>query len=149
MVHRITPYALRKTRRKARGIRRYFGRNSLHDNAMTFLALNVLTILSAMNEYVVQAPTSLGVESRALFRRKALEALDEAIAAGSGVPLVIDCSGTRAVDSAGLGVLVLIQRRAAEVRLPVRLRGPSEELRFLLVMTRLDDRFIFEGPASL
>lgn len=116
---------------------------------MTFLALNVLTILGAMNEYVVQAPTSLGIESRALFRRKALEALDKAIAAGSGVPLVIDCSGTRAVDSAGLGVLVLIQRRAAEVRLPVRLRGPSEELRFLLVMTRLDDRFIFEGPASL
>lgn len=102
-----------------------------------------------MNEYVVQAPTSLGLETRALFRRKALEALERLLAAGDAAPLVIDCSGTRAVDSAGLGVLVLIQRRAAEARLPVRLRCPSEELRFLLVMTRLDDRFILEGPASV
>jgi len=116
---------------------------------MKFLALNVLLISGVMNEYIVQAPTSLGIETRALFRRKALEALDQLLAAGGDVPFVIDCSGTRAVDSAGLGVLVLIQRRAAEVRLPVRLRGPSEELRFLLVMTRLDDRFILEGPASL
>ena len=116
---------------------------------MTFLALDVLLFSGAMNEYVVQAPTSLGVETRALFRRKALEVLDRLHAAGDDAPLVIDCSGTRAVDSAGLGVLVLIQRRAAEVRLPVRLRGPSEELRFLLVMTRLDDRFIFEGPSLL
>jgi anti-anti-sigma factor len=116
---------------------------------MTFLALNVLLISGAMNEYVVQAPTSLGIETRALFRREALEALDQLLAAGGEMPLVIDCSGTRAVDSAGLGVLVFIQRRAAEARLPVRLRGPSEELRFLLVMTRLDDRFILESPASL
>jgi hypothetical protein len=30
----------------------------------------------------------------------------------------------------------------------VHLRGASEELRFLLVMTRLDDRFVFEGPGA-
>lgn len=100
-----------------------------------------------MKEYVVHAPTSLGTGTRALFRRKALETIEQLLAAGDEAPLVIDLSRTRAVDSAGLGVLVLIQRRAAEVRRPVRLRGPSEELRFLLVMTRLDDRFICEGPA--
>jgi anti-anti-sigma factor len=119
----------------------------LHGNVMTFLAPNVLSISSEMKEYVVHAPTSLGTGTRALFRRKALETIEQLLAAGDEAPLVIDLSRTRAVDSAGLGVLVLIQRRAAEVRRPVRLRGPSEELRFLLVMTRLDDRFICEGPA--
>ena len=41
-----------------------------------------------------------------------------------------------------------VMRRAAEVRRPVHLRGASEELRFLLVMTRLDDRFVFEGSGA-
>lgn len=102
-----------------------------------------------MGEYVVQAPTALGIETRALFRRQALETLERLVAAGEDAPLIIDVSGTRAVDSAGLGVLVLIQRRAAEARRSVRLRGAPEELRYLLVMTRLDDRFVFEGPAGL
>jgi anti-anti-sigma factor len=102
-----------------------------------------------MLETTLLAPTSLGIETRATFRRQAQEAL-ERLAAVEGVrELVIDLSGTRSVDSAGLGVLVLIQRRAAEVRKTVRLRGASEELRFLLVMTRLDDRFIIEGPALM
>lgn len=100
-----------------------------------------------MFETMVRAPTSLGIETRASFRRQAQEALERLSAATDGArELVIDFSGTRSVDSAGLGVLVLIQRRAAEARQTVRLRGASEELRFLLVMTRLDDRFVFEGP---
>jgi len=98
-----------------------------------------------MNDTVVQAPASLGIETRATFRRQAQEALERLCAAGRTSELVIDLSGTRSVDSAGLGVLVLIQRRAAEARQTVRLRGASEELRFLLVMTRLDDRFVIEG----
>ena len=100
-----------------------------------------------MPETTVQAPASLGIETRAFFRRQAQEALERMYAAGGAGELVIDLSGTRSVDSAGLGVLVLIQRRAAEARKTVRLRGASEELRFLLVMTRLDDRFVIEGPA--
>jgi anti-anti-sigma factor len=102
-----------------------------------------------MPETTVQAPASLGIETRAFFRRQAQEALEHLCRAGGDNELVIDLSGTRSVDSAGLGVLVLIQRRAAEARKTVRLRGASEELRFLLVMTRLDDRFIIEGPALM
>jgi anti-anti-sigma regulatory factor len=45
------------------------------------------------------------------------------------------------VDSAGLGALMLIQRRAAERRQAVALRNPSDEIRFLLVLTKLDDLF--------
>jgi len=100
-----------------------------------------------MDPTVVQAPTSLGIETRAQFRRQAKQALDRLRESGAGSPLVIDLSLTRSVDSAGLGVLVLIQRLAAEVRTPVHLVGASEEIRLLLVMTRLDDRFIIEGPS--
>ena len=102
--------------------------------------------VSDMLETLVQAPASLGIETRANFRRQAQEALERLSATDGARELVIDLSGTRSVDSAGLGVLVLIQRRAAEARQTVRLRGASEELRFLLVMTRLDDRFVIEGP---
>jgi len=101
-----------------------------------------------MEAAVVQAPASLGIETRASFRRQAAQALDRLRESGAGAPLVIDLSSTRSVDSAGLGVLVLIQRRAAEVRIPVHLIGASEEVRLLLVMTRLDDRFIIEGRNS-
>ena len=62
---------------------------------------------------------------------------------GSG-RLVIDLTHTREVDSAGLGALMLIQRLAAERRQPVVLRNPSEEIRFLLTITKLYDLFTVE-----
>ncbi len=96
-----------------------------------------------MNGFVVHSPASLGRETRGIFRRQALETLEALEASGGASPLLVDLSATRIVDSAGLGVLVLLQRRAAEVRRSVHLYGASEELRFLLVMTRLDDRFVF------
>ncbi len=97
-------------------------------------------------EKVLAAPEQLGLESRTSFRRLATELLEQ-MAEGSG-RLVIDLSGTRHVDSAGLGSLMLIQRKAAERRQTVCLRGANEELRFLLVLTKLDDLFELEsgGP---
>ena len=78
-----------------------------------------------------------------MFRRSASDLLDS-LPEGSG-RLVIDLASTRHVDSAGLGALMLIQRRAAERRQAVCLRGANEELRFLLVLTKLDDLFELEG----
>ncbi len=98
-----------------------------------------------MTDAVVHAPASLGLTTRPFFRRQALEALEALEAGGEPGALIIDLSAARIVDSAGLGVLVLVQRRAAELGRPVHLRRASEELRFLLVMTRLEDRFIIEG----
>jgi anti-anti-sigma factor len=72
--------------------------------------------------------------------------LDE-LPEGSG-RLVIDLSATKQVDSAGLGALMMIQRKAAERRQTVCLRGPNEELRFLLVLTKLDDLFELEAVNS-
>ena len=100
-------------------------------------------VTTHLTERELQAPPSLGLETRATFRQAGLDLLD-ALPEGGG-RLVINLARTRHVDSAGLGALMLVQRRAAERRLRVTLRGTSEELRFLLVLTKLDDLFEIEG----
>ena len=94
-------------------------------------------------ERVLAAPERLSLETRTTFRRAAgdlLEQMEEGVGR-----LVVDLSGTQHVDSAGLGALMLVQRRAAERRQAVCLRGANEELRFLLVLTKLDDLFELES----
>ena len=89
------------------------------------------------------APDHLGLESRADFRQQATALLDT-LPERTG-RLVIDLGSTRQVDSAGLGALMLVQRRAAERKQVVVLRNVNEELRFLLVLTKLDDLFQLES----
>ena len=84
-------------------------------------------------------PVNLGLETRIEFRKAAVELMDAMTQPGSR--LIIDLTATRTVDSAGLGVLMLIQRHAAERRLRVVLKRPNDELRFLLALTKLDDLF--------
>ena len=91
------------------------------------------------------APQRLGLDTRVDFRKAAVQLLDS-LPDGTG-RLVIDLSETRQVDSAGLGVLMLVQRRAAERRQSIVLRGPSDELRFLLVITKLVSLFEIEAEA--
>ena len=55
--------------------------------------------------------------------------------------LIIDLADTATVDSAGLGALMLIQRHAADRRQSVSLTHPSDEVRFLLMLTKLDELF--------
>ena len=94
----------------------------------------------------LRAPQTLGLDTRVEFRRAA-DALLEELPEGGG-RLVIDLAATVQVDSAGLGALMLIQRRAAERRQTVALRRTSDELRFLLVLTKLDALFELEGGAA-
>lgn len=94
---------------------------------------------------LLAAPEHLGLQSRVDFRQQAVTILDR-LPEGTG-RLVVDLSATRQVDSAGLGALMLIQRKAAERRQVVVLRSANEELRFLLVLTRLDDLFELDPPA--
>lgn len=89
------------------------------------------------------APAVLGLDTRIEFRQLAAETVGE-MEAGTG-RLVIDLTGTRTVDSAGLGVLMLVHRHASERRIPVVLRNPNDELRFLLTLTRLDDLFTIQS----
>lgn len=88
------------------------------------------------------APETLGLDTRVEIRKSAF-ALLEQMPEGAG-RLVIDLARTHQVDSAGLGALMLIQRHAAERRQAVALRGASEEIRFLLVLTRLAELFEME-----
>ena len=93
-------------------------------------------------ERALDAPETLGLETRIEIRRRAVQLLEE-MPEGSG-RLVIDLTGTHQIDSAGLGALMLIQRHAAERRQAVVLRNPNEEIRFLLVLTKLYDLFTIE-----
>jgi len=90
----------------------------------------------------LQAPVNLGLESRLIFRQAAVEILDAM--AEPGGRLIIDLTSTRTVDSAGLGVLMLVQRHAGDRRHRVVLRHPNDELRFLLALTKLEDLFEIE-----
>ena len=96
----------------------------------------------------MRAPQALDRDSRSAFRREALAEVESQLGTVPGRRLVVDLSGTTRVDSAGLGALIMLQQRASELRHTVCLRGASEELRFLLVLTRLDDRFEFEPPQA-
>lgn len=92
---------------------------------------------------VLSAPADLGLSTRVAFRDAANDLLDE-LPEGSG-ELVIDLGPTRTVDSSGLGALIMIERHAADRRQRVVLRGVGPELEYLLVLTKLDDLFTFEG----
>ena len=92
------------------------------------------------------APDRLGLDTRVGFRKAAVQLLDT-LPDGTG-QLIIDLAPTRQVDSAGLGVLMLIQRRAAERRQTIVLRNPNDEIRFLLVVTKLADLFHIEAGVS-
>jgi anti-sigma B factor antagonist len=92
------------------------------------------------------APETLGLDTRVEVRKSATRLLEE-MPEGIG-RLVIDLSRTRHVDSAGLGALMLIQRRAAERRQQVVLRNLSDEIRYMLVLTKLDDLFLLESTAA-
>ena len=92
------------------------------------------------------APEELGLATRTDFRRAGLKALNE-MAEGAG-RLVVDLSATRTVDSAGLSSLILVQRRAAARRQVVQLRGLNGELRFLLMLTKLEDLFELDGSSA-
>lgn len=85
------------------------------------------------------APDSLGLETRNDFRAAAVTLLEE-MPEGLG-RLVVDLGSTSRVDSAGLGALMLVQRRAMERRQVVSLEHASDEVRWLLVLTKLVDLF--------
>ncbi len=86
------------------------------------------------------APPRLIADTRADFRTAALAHL-ERMGPGAGA-LVIDMHQTFDLDASGLGILVLIQKRAKERGLSTRLRQAPERVRNLLKLTMLD--FLFE-----
>jgi anti-anti-sigma factor len=89
---------------------------------------------------VLMAPEKIIAATRADFRAAAVAHLE-----GLGTDrtfMIIDLGNTSELDASGLGILVLIQKRAKERGLSTRLRRTPERVRNLLKLTMLD--FLFE-----
>ncbi|MEP7343904.1 MAG: STAS domain-containing protein [Gemmatimonadaceae bacterium] len=93
---------------------------------------------------VVAAPKALTAQTRVDFRRAALECLERSSRVGSSA-LTIDMSATQVVDACGLGVLVLVTKRARGLGIVTRLLRAHEDVRSLLSMTHLEPLFQFRS----
>lgn len=88
------------------------------------------------------APTRLTSDQRLEFRRAALELLEQGARVHASA-IAIDLRATLEVDASGLGVLVLLQKRARERGLRTRLLNGSRPILEMLQLTRLDTLFEF------
>ena len=88
----------------------------------------------------IVAPERLIASTRAEFRALVLGHLEQL--RGDVGAITIDLRNTVELDASGLGILVLIQKRAKERGLSTRLRQTPERVRNLLKLTMLD--FLFE-----
>ena len=88
----------------------------------------------------LQAPPRLVAETRVDFRCAALDSLQRMEESGSGA-LTIDMTETRDVDASGLGILVLVQKRARERGILTRLVNAQANVRSLLSLTKLEGLF--------
>jgi anti-anti-sigma factor len=86
------------------------------------------------------APARLTSDQRLEFRRAVLEALEEAVRARQ-TAVEIDLSLATEIDASGLGVLVLLQKRAREKGLRTRLLYVPAPVSEMLHVTRLDTLF--------
>jgi anti-anti-sigma factor len=94
------------------------------------------------SEQILLAPERLDLETCDTFRRAAGELMD-LLREGRG-RLVVDMRATQHLDSAGLRALVMVRRRAVPGGNVIRLRGPTEEIRAILVLTKTDGLFEIE-----
>lgn len=93
-----------------------------------------------INNPVIIAPERIIAATRGEFRTAVLTQLEQ-LGPTAGA-ITIDLSNTVELDASGLGILVLIQKRAKERGLSTRLRQTPERVRNLLTLTMLD--FLFE-----
>lgn len=89
---------------------------------------------------ILQAPIQLVSETRAAFRAEALAYVERL--GGAAAPVAtVHLGETLEVDAAGLGILVLLQKRAKEQGMTLRLAQVPSKVRYLLVLTKLDHLF--------
>ena len=102
-------------------------------------------MLTADNErQILITPGRLVAETRVEFRRAALEYLDRATQ-GNTVRLILEMEGTTEIDASGLGVLVLLQKRARERMVATKLLHAPPAVKEMLRLTKLDYLFELEG----
>jgi anti-anti-sigma regulatory factor len=96
---------------------------------------------TTMSNPPLRAPRRLVTETRAELREAALRRLDELVADQS-TTLTIDLSEVADVDIGGVGILVLLQKRAHERGIVTRLINTPLHVERLLALTQLD--YLFE-----
>ena len=97
---------------------------------------------AAFNSEVLTAPERIVSETRADFRRTALEFVEK-VHTQRGSSAAIDLSRTTEVDASGLGILVLVQKRAKELGVTLVLSRVPVQVKYLLTLTKLDHLFEF------
>jgi anti-sigma B factor antagonist len=95
----------------------------------------------AMSYPPLRAPRRLVAATRAELRDTALRRLEELLAEGD-TTLVIDLTDVADVDIGGVGILVLLQKRARDRGIAVRLLHVPVQVERLLALTQLD--YLFE-----
>ena len=98
----------------------------------------------AMSRPPLRAPRRLVTETRAELRDEALRRLDE-LAGHGATSLTIDLADVADVDIGGIGILVLLQKRAHERGLATRLVNTPVQVERLLALTQLDYLFEMQG----
>lgn len=93
-------------------------------------------------------PAHLTADYRVEFRQDVLNALESASAAGESA-VMLDLSGVVDLDASGLGVLILLQKRARERGLRTRLLAVPSMVERLLEETHMGALFDIDRSASL
>ena len=97
----------------------------------------------AMSRPPLRAPRRLVTETRAELRDAALRCLEELVRDGAFL-LTIDLADVADVDIGGVGILVLIQKRARDRGVTTRLVNAPVQVERLLALTQLDNLFDLE-----
>ena len=92
------------------------------------------------SDHILSAPAQLTSATRVEFRRQALAVL-EAASLAQDSSITIDLAATSDVDASGLGILVLVQKKAKDAGLATRLVRVTPSVKHLLVLTKLDHLF--------
>lgn len=88
------------------------------------------------------APMRLTADTRLAFRREAIEHLEVLVRREAAV-LELDMRSTKDLDASGLGILVLLQKRAREAGMGTRIRGARDGVRTAIEGARLHHLFDF------
>jgi anti-anti-sigma factor len=101
-------------------------------------------LIADNNPDILRAPAKLVAETRLDFRRAALSHL-ERVLERSLTRVVVDLDATNEIDASGLGVLVLLQKRAREKMIATRLMNAPASVKQMLALTKLDYLFELEN----
>ena len=101
----------------------------------------------AMSRPPLRAPRRLVTETRQQLRDDALRCLEELVRDGA-TTLTIDLSDVADVDIGGVGILVLLQKRARDRGLTTRLVHAPVQVERLLALTQLDYLFELEDSPT-